>query len=223
MIFLANTLPHSPMWECVKSCFCPVPQSCICVPFNYKYALSVYTFKTVHLFLTEVSLQCVLLQSAYRSIQRLGACVYSRDYITTTEVCHKDYQSSTAAKLLLPAALIHGRLGDSMVCSSFRGVCPCEKCVDSDGTCKQNRGEAMWALHSHGSQDQWIRLIPANEGCCSTAFPDRRWWIRLLSGPMSAQETQWWGEAKGEIRAAQSQDQQHVDKGLSQSVCSYRS
>lgn len=89
------------------------------------------------------------------------------------------------------------RLGDSMVCSSFRGVCPCEESVDSDGTCKQNRGEAMWALHSHGSQDQWIRLIPAHEGCCSTAFPDRRWWIRPLSGPMSAQETQWWGRRGG--------------------------
>lgn len=31
--------------------------------------------------------------------------------------------------------------------------------VNLDGTSKQNQGEAMWALHSNRSQDQWIRLI----------------------------------------------------------------
>lgn len=37
-------------------------------------------------------------------------------------------------------------------------------CVDSDGTSKQNRGEAMWPLHSHGAPAQWIRLMLAREG-----------------------------------------------------------
>lgn len=36
-------------------------------------------------------------------------------------------------------------------------------CVDSDGTSKQNRGEAMWPLHSHGAPAQWIRLMLAHE------------------------------------------------------------
>ncbi len=36
--------------------------------------------------------------------------------------------------------------------------------VDSDGTSKQNRSEAMWVLHSHGAPAQWIRLMLAHEG-----------------------------------------------------------
>lgn len=36
-------------------------------------------------------------------------------------------------------------------------------CVDSDGTSKQNRGEAVWPLHSHGTPAQWIRLMLARE------------------------------------------------------------
>ncbi|KAI9517318.1 hypothetical protein NQZ68_004535 [Dissostichus eleginoides] len=34
----------------------------------------------------------------------------------------------------------------------------------ADGTSKQNRGESMWALHSHGAPAQWIRLMLAREG-----------------------------------------------------------
>lgn len=78
------------------------------------------------------------------------------------------------------------------------------ECVDSDGTSKQNQGEAVWALLSHGALAQWIRLMLAHEGgCCNAAFSDRRWWIRALSGPMSTWETQWWGKEGGrrEIRA----------------------
>lgn len=50
---------------------------------------------------------------------------------------------------------------DCMVCPSF---CPSKGYVDSDGTSKQNRGEAMWLLHSHGTPAQWIRLMLAHEG-----------------------------------------------------------
>ncbi|TDH08653.1 hypothetical protein EPR50_G00099780 [Perca flavescens] len=32
-----------------------------------------------------------------------------------------------------------------------------------DGTSKQNRGEAMWALHSHEALAQWIRLMLDHE------------------------------------------------------------
>lgn len=49
-------------------------------------------------------------------------------------------------------------------------------CVDSDGVSKQNRGEAMWPLHSHGGLVQWIKLMLAHwggGGCCGVAFPDR--------------------------------------------------
>lgn len=38
------------------------------------------------------------------------------------------------------------------------------ECVDSDGASKQNRGEAMWVLNSHGAPAQWIRVMPAHEG-----------------------------------------------------------
>lgn len=58
------------------------------------------------------------------------------------------------------------RIGPGMAwCAPlFCGVSPSGECVDSDGTSKQNWGEAMWALHSHGSLAQWIRLMLDHEG-----------------------------------------------------------
>lgn len=32
------------------------------------------------------------------------------------------------------------------------------------GASKQNRGKAVWALHSHGARAHWIRLMVAHEG-----------------------------------------------------------
>lgn len=54
--------------------------------------------------------------------------------------------------------------GTSWCAPLFCGARPSGECVDSDGTSKQNRGEAMWALHSHGAPAQWIRLMRAEEG-----------------------------------------------------------
>lgn len=36
--------------------------------------------------------------------------------------------------------------------------------VDSDGMGKQNSGEAMWLLHSHGALAYWIRLMSVQGG-----------------------------------------------------------
>lgn len=36
--------------------------------------------------------------------------------------------------------------------------------VYSDGTGKQNPGEAMWLLHSHGALAYWIRLMSLQGG-----------------------------------------------------------
>jgi len=54
--------------------------------------------------------------------------------------------------------------GTSWCVPLFCGVRPSGARVDSDGASKQNRGEAMWALHSHGAPAQWIRLMLAHEG-----------------------------------------------------------
>lgn len=99
-------------------------------------------------------------------------------------------------------------------------------CIDSDGMSKRNRDEAMWALHSHGSQNQWIRLIWAHEGGLaeqpSLTGGDGLELCRAHVNPKTPGDEGRKG-GRGEIRAAQSQDQQHVDKRLSQSVCWFRS
>lgn len=103
-------------------------------------------------------------------------------------------------------------------------------CVDSDGTSKQNRGEAMWPLHSHGAPAQWIRLMLAREGRevgSVSVRPSSRGvdGLGLCQGPC-------WPEGRGDegrqrgdqgLGAAQSKDQQHVDKGLSCWVCCFSS
>lgn len=43
--------------------------------------------------------------------------------------------------------------------------------VDSDGTSKQNRGEAMWQFHSHGALAYWIRLMLVHEGGAAVQPP----------------------------------------------------
>lgn len=92
---------------------------------------------------------------------------------------------------------------------------------------KQGRGEAMWTLHSHGSQDQWIRLIWVHEGEGGVAEQpsltggDGLGLCRPHVSPKTPGDEGRKG-GRGEIRAAQSQDQQHVDKRLSQSVCWFR-
>lgn len=43
--------------------------------------------------------------------------------------------------------------------------------VDSDGTGKQNSGEAMWLLHSHGALAYWIRLMSVQGWGGATAVP----------------------------------------------------
>lgn len=85
------------------------------------------------------------------------------------------------------------------------GIRPSGECVDSDGTSKQNRGEGMWALHSHGSPAQWIRLMPAHEGGVlvrpSLTGGDG---LGLCRGPCWPQGPSDEGrrEARGEIRAS---------------------